>query len=158
MINPFTPKSDQYQISPAALPEILCHTVWRTWPFIALLRWKMIITPILTTSLIRVSLGRLGECTFWTWEWKGSPKLYIISVWCCNKPLLVPVLARVVRSRCHLGDGSGPLGPASPEGPTRKTLQYSHCELSLTMPWMRLRCGEATSSAGTSLDAPVYDT
>ena len=40
-INPFTPKSDQCQISPAASPEILHHTVWRTWHFIAYLdaRW-----------------------------------------------------------------------------------------------------------------------
>ena len=34
-INPFTPKSDRCQISPAASPEILHHTVWRTWLFIA---------------------------------------------------------------------------------------------------------------------------
>ena len=33
--NPFTPESDQFQISPAASPEILHHTVWRTWLFIA---------------------------------------------------------------------------------------------------------------------------
>ena len=33
-INPFTPKSDQCQISPAASPKILHHTVWRTWLFI----------------------------------------------------------------------------------------------------------------------------
>ena len=29
-INPFTPKSDQCQISPAPSPEIFHHTVWRT--------------------------------------------------------------------------------------------------------------------------------
>ena len=34
-LNPFTPKSDQFQISPAASPEILHYTVWRTWLFIA---------------------------------------------------------------------------------------------------------------------------
>ena len=34
-VNPFTPKSDQVQISPAASPEIWHHTVWRTWLFIA---------------------------------------------------------------------------------------------------------------------------
>ena len=35
-LNPFTPKSDQCQISPAASPwEILHHTVWITWLFIA---------------------------------------------------------------------------------------------------------------------------
>ena len=33
-VNPFTPKSDQCQISPAASPIILHHTVWRTWLFI----------------------------------------------------------------------------------------------------------------------------
>ena len=34
-LNPFTLKSDQCQISPAASPGILQHTVWRTWLFIA---------------------------------------------------------------------------------------------------------------------------
>ena len=34
-LSPSTPKSDQVQISPAASPEILHHTVWRTWLFIA---------------------------------------------------------------------------------------------------------------------------
>ena len=34
-INPFTPKSDQYQISPAPSVEILHHTVWRSWLVIA---------------------------------------------------------------------------------------------------------------------------
>ena len=32
--SPFTPTSDQFQISSAASPEILHHTVWRTWAFI----------------------------------------------------------------------------------------------------------------------------
>ena len=30
-LNPFTPKSVQFQISRAASPEILRHKVWRTW-------------------------------------------------------------------------------------------------------------------------------
>ena len=30
ILNPVTPKSDQFQFSPAALPEISHHTVWRT--------------------------------------------------------------------------------------------------------------------------------
>ena len=34
-VNPFTLKSDQSPISPVASPEILHHTVWRTWLFIA---------------------------------------------------------------------------------------------------------------------------
>ena len=34
-IIPFSSKSDQFQNSPAALPQILHHTVWRAWLFIA---------------------------------------------------------------------------------------------------------------------------
>ena len=34
-LNPFTPESDQCQISPPAPPKIWHHTVWRTWLFIA---------------------------------------------------------------------------------------------------------------------------
>ena len=55
-LNPFTPKSDQFQISPAASPVIIHHIVWRIQLFIALLRCKIIILPILTTSLIYCSL------------------------------------------------------------------------------------------------------
>ena len=33
--NPFTPKRDQIQISPAASPVILHHTEWKTWLFLA---------------------------------------------------------------------------------------------------------------------------
>ena len=32
--------------------------------------------PILTTSRIHFSFRRLGECTFWTWEWKGQSLSY----------------------------------------------------------------------------------
>ena len=53
--NTFTPKSDQVQISPVASPVILHHTVWRTWLFIAYSDWKMILVPVLTTSLIHFS-------------------------------------------------------------------------------------------------------
>ena len=34
-VNPFTPKSDQFQISPAVSPELEHHTEWRTWLSIA---------------------------------------------------------------------------------------------------------------------------
>ena len=46
----FTPKSDQFWISPAASSEILHRTLW------SLLRWKMIILLILTTWHIHSSL------------------------------------------------------------------------------------------------------
>ena len=69
--NPFTPKSDQIQISPAASPVILHHTVWRTWLFIAYSDGKWFPLPnshYLTYTFI---FKKLGECTFGTWEWKG---------------------------------------------------------------------------------------
>ena len=86
-LNPFT--ASQCEISPAASPEVLHHTVWGTWldhttnshfqewsmsnfpcsltrsitshsmenlAFHSLRRWQMIILPILTTSLIHISL------------------------------------------------------------------------------------------------------
>ena len=64
-VNPFSPKSDQSPISPVASPEILHHTVWRTWLSIAQsderwLHYQFSLPPI------HLSLGRLGECSFWT--------------------------------------------------------------------------------------------
>ena len=58
VINSSTPKSDEFQISPAASPEILHHTVWRTWLFIAILIWKIIMYCLnsLTTSPIHFSI------------------------------------------------------------------------------------------------------
>ena len=68
---PFTPKNDQFQISLAASPENattqygeLGFSCW------SLLRWKIITPPILITY----TFFRLGEYTFWAWEWKGQPK------------------------------------------------------------------------------------
>ena len=77
--NPFTPKSNQFQIFPAVSPEILHHTVWRMWLCIAYSDWKMIILPILPHSY------RLGEFTFWTWEWKSQVKHKIPhpKLWSC---------------------------------------------------------------------------
>ena len=58
-INPFTPRSDQLQISPAASPEISHHTVWRTWVLITHSdqRWLC----------YQISLPHF----FLIWEWKG---------------------------------------------------------------------------------------
>ena len=69
--NPFTPESDQCQTSPAASPVILHHIVWGTWLFIAYADERWLYHKILTASPIHFSLGRLGECTFWAWDWKG---------------------------------------------------------------------------------------
>ena len=54
--NPFIPNNDKFQISPAASPEILHHTVRRTWLFIACSDERRIIQPITTTSLTHFSL------------------------------------------------------------------------------------------------------
>ena len=65
---PFTPKSDEVQISLATSPEILHHTKWRTWLFFACSnkRWSCPVS-ILTTSLtFYVSLKRLRECNLHT--------------------------------------------------------------------------------------------
>ena len=50
-------------ITPHSMKNLAVHS---------LLSWQMIILPILTTSLIRFSFEGLGECSFKTWEWKGS--------------------------------------------------------------------------------------
>ena len=63
-LNPFTSKSDQFQISPAASPDILHHTVWRTWLFIAYSddRWLYYTSShYLTYTFL---LKRLGDCSF----------------------------------------------------------------------------------------------
>ena len=60
---------DRFQISPAASPETL-HPHMENVAFYRLLRWKMIILPILTTSRMHFSLGRLGE-VLGTYFWCG---------------------------------------------------------------------------------------
>ena len=58
--NNFTPKSDQFQISPAAAPATLHQNSVKNLDFHSLFRRKMIILPILTTSLIYISLWKVG--------------------------------------------------------------------------------------------------
>ena len=73
--NPFTPKSDQFQISPSH------HTVWRTCllSFHSLLRWEVIkLLPILTTSLIHFSLKGWENLLF---EPGSESVTFFVSVW-----------------------------------------------------------------------------
>ena len=51
-INPATPTSDQCQISPAASPEIYTIHSMENVTFHSLLRWKIIILPILANSFL----------------------------------------------------------------------------------------------------------
>ena len=77
----FPPKSDQFQISPAASPVLLHHTVWRTWLSIhSLLRLKDDYTTNSNYRTHTFLFKRLGECTFWSKEWSGVP-LYESCVW-----------------------------------------------------------------------------
>ena len=78
--NPFTPKCDQFQISPAASPAILHHAVWRTFHSFSLLtqieRWLLdqLSLQYLTYTFL---FKRLGECTFWHfYSIKGAQKHY----------------------------------------------------------------------------------
>ena len=51
-------------------PEILHHTVWRIWLFIVYSDDNTTRSHYLTILLCFL-FERSGECTFWTWEWKG---------------------------------------------------------------------------------------
>ena len=55
-INPLTPKSDQYQISPGDSAGILHHTVGRTWLFIAYSDEKRLYYQILIASFVDFSI------------------------------------------------------------------------------------------------------
>ena len=56
LFNPFTPKSDQFQLSPYSLTWNITSHSMENLAFHCLLRWTMIMLPILTTSLIHFSL------------------------------------------------------------------------------------------------------
>ena len=75
-VNPLPPKNDHVKF------PLRPHQKYYTTQYgeRGLLRWEMIILPILTTSLIHFSLGTFGECTFWTWEWKGWNSHLILTI------------------------------------------------------------------------------
>ena len=56
MFNPFTPKSDQCQISPAGVNRNITSHSMKNLAFHSLFRWNMIILRILATSLIHFAL------------------------------------------------------------------------------------------------------
>ena len=64
VINPFTPESDQCQISPVASPEILHHTVWRTWLFIACSDARWLYYQLSLPSVIQLSLQGWENAVF----------------------------------------------------------------------------------------------
>ena len=62
--NHFIPKSDQYQISPATSPEILHHTVWRTWLFMAYSDARWLYYQLSLPSVIQFSLQGWENAVF----------------------------------------------------------------------------------------------
>ena len=73
LVNPFTPKSDQCQISPAASPEMLHHTVWRTWLFVAYLDERLLYYQFSLPRLY-IYLRKVGRTYFLSLGVKGSNK------------------------------------------------------------------------------------
>ena len=88
-LNPLTPKSDQYQISPAASPEILPRTVWRTWLFIAYSDARWLYYQLSLPSVIKFSLQGWENAVFEL----GSER---VNLW----PHLLPELAPNPRQKC----------------------------------------------------------
>ena len=97
----FTPKSAQFQISPAASPDKNTSHSMENLVVHSLLTWKMNILPILTISLIHFSLGRLGECTFWTREWKAQRRLIWIVQYRILRPQREPEVDMKDCALCH---------------------------------------------------------
>ena len=85
--------------------NIISHSM-KDVAFHRLLRWKMIILPILTTSPTYTFLfKRLGEYTLWTWEWK-SYTLPQSCTWRSPRSALSQRLERsaFAQSGCSLND------------------------------------------------------
>ena len=100
IINPFTPKGDQFQNFPAASPEISHHTEWRTWLSIAYSDEDGYTTNshhIIYTFLFE----RLGECTFWTWEWKSLAQQIPVSF--CSLSFGIGDIFKTRPEKCLLG-------------------------------------------------------
>ena len=70
---PFNSHSQEWSISnfSCSLTRNITSHRMENWAFHSLLRSKLIIIPILTSSLAYFLFKRLGEYTFWTWKWKG---------------------------------------------------------------------------------------
>ena len=86
-INPFTPKSDQFQSPPAASSEMLHHTVWKTRLFIAYSdeRWLYYQFALLTYTVIFRRLKKV--CNLWgiNMKWK-HPNMNRVRGWLWNVP------------------------------------------------------------------------
>ena len=85
VFKPFTPKSDQCPISPAASREILHYTVWRTWLFIAYSDERWLYYQF-SLPYLYISIGEVRRMYFWNLGVKG------LSRGACSNPSLVRLL------------------------------------------------------------------
>ena len=74
----------QSQMPPAASPGILHHTGVKNLAFHSLLRWKMIILPILASSLNTISLSKVGRMYFFCGWAKSQSNREKMQVQCSN--------------------------------------------------------------------------
>ena len=70
--NPFTPKSDQFQIFPLQPHQKYYTTQYEELGFSSLTQMKDDDTTNSHYPTHTFLFRKLGECTFWTWEWKGK--------------------------------------------------------------------------------------
>ena len=95
-LNPFTPKSDRFQIFPCSLTSSITSHSMENLAFHSFTQMQDYYTSnshYLTYTLL---FKRLWECTFWTWEWKGKGArrtvmylpllicIFLLSAHCCG--------------------------------------------------------------------------
>ena len=98
-VNPITPTSDQCQMSPAALPELLHHTVWRSWLSVAYYRkmkydyttksrhlpWENVLFELSLCTLFMVSIC-VNLYSKW-WQEGGNVFSQVVQKWGPNRNL-----------------------------------------------------------------------
>ena len=117
---------------PAASPEILHRTVWRTVH--RLFRRKVTIQPILSRSFIHFSLKGWENVLFWTWEWKGWT-----TEWDSRKQIQGNTFQASPVTLIHHTEYIGIVNATlikrrSHEWTKRRTLSTSYCELDNKLP------------------------
>ena len=79
LLNPFTLKSNQFQIFPCSLTRNIITQSMKNLVFHSLLRWKIVILPILTTSYIHFLLRKVGRMYFLNLGVRGLSNLHVWS-------------------------------------------------------------------------------
>ena len=138
--NPFIPKSDQYQISPAASPQILHHTVGRTWLFIACSDARWLYYQLSLTSVTQFSLQGWENAVFelGSGRVKSAKNLLLLPDMEIEKSLLACASCHYWLSGHHASGVLAAALPRTQEGQwlmspnfTRFQIRCSHSVLSL---------------------------